>query len=360
MIENVAAYLAQLKQELAGSDPAIIQDALADSEEYLRNALDQVQGIGSEISEAEALVPIIEKYGTPKETASAYREMATLTYPILYERAEMAQVPFMSRFFGILGDANAWGALLYFMFSWITGIVYFAWGITGISLSLGLLILIIGLPFTIVFLLSVRSIALLEGRMVEALLGVRMPRRPFFTNRQVGWLEQIKDLFLEVRTWSTLTYMVVQLPLGLVYFVTFFTLISFSVAVIVNPFLVYVLDLHVVNIGWEPYINNPELTFPFVFVGLILLIATLHLAKNIGRLHAIYAKALLVGGFREIEEHTESTRNQVLQISEETMEIKEKGKFEIHQHPPTFVIVLSIAFFLFAIGLVMLAFLATG
>jgi hypothetical protein len=286
--------------------------------------------------------------------------METLSFPVLIEERKKTDVPFLSRFFGIMGDTKAWGALLYFLFSWITGIVYFTWGLTGLSLSLCLLILIIGLPFAVVFLLSVRSIALLEGRMVEALLGVRMPRRPFFTNRNTGWLEQIKDLFLEIRTWSTLIYMVVQLPLGIIYFVAFFTLISFSVAVIVNPFLVYVLDLHVVNIGWEPYIQNPELTFIFVFVGIIVLVGTLHLAKIVGRLHAIYAKYLLLGGFREIEEQTESNRIQATHISEETMEIKEEGKIASDQRPPMVVIFLSIAFFLFAIGLVVMAFLVTN
>jgi hypothetical protein len=360
MIENVDAYLAQLKRELAGSDPAIIQDALADAEEHLRNALDQIEGMGDQVSEADALVPIIEKYGTPEETAAAYREMAALTYPILREERKKVDMPLFNRFFGILGDTRAWGALLYFLFSWVTGIVYFVWGFTGLSLSLCLLILVIGLPFTVVFLLSVRSIALLEGRLVEALLGVRMPRRTFFTNRQVSWLEQIKDLFLEIRTWSTLTYMVLQLPLGIIYFVAFFTLISFSVAVIVNPFLVYVLDLHVVNIGWESYVANPELTFIFVFVGIIVLVGTLHLAKIVGRLHAFYAKYLLLGGFREIEEQTESNRNQAAHISEETMEIKEEEKIASDQRPPTFVIYLSIAFFLFTIGLVIMAFLSTN
>lgn len=357
MIENVAAYLAQLKQELAGSDPAIIQDALADAEEHLRNALDQAQGVGGQESESDALVSIIEKYGTPEETAAAYREMATLSFPKLVEKRKNADTSFLSRFFGILGESSAWGALLYFLFSWITGIVYFVWGFTGLSLSLCLLILIIGLPFTVVFLLSVRSIALVEGRLVEALLGVRMPRRPFFTNRQVSWWAQIKDLFLEARTWSTLTYMLVQLPLGLAYFVGFLTLFSLSVSLIVNPFLVYVLDVNVIHIDWAPYNDNPPLMFAFIVVGIIAFVAMLHISKTLGRYHAIYAKTLLVGGFSEAEEKPESNRNQEEQLSEEKMETKEEGTVEIDQHPPKIAIVLSIAFFVLIFGLVIMAFL---
>lgn len=67
MIESVEAYLAKLKKELAGCDPAITQDALADAEEHLRNALEQVPGPEKEVSEAEVLIPIIRKYGSPKK-----------------------------------------------------------------------------------------------------------------------------------------------------------------------------------------------------------------------------------------------------------------------------------------------------
>ena len=39
MITSVEEYLNKLRKELAGCDPATIQDALADSEEHIRTAL---------------------------------------------------------------------------------------------------------------------------------------------------------------------------------------------------------------------------------------------------------------------------------------------------------------------------------
>ena len=50
------------------------------------------------------------------------------------------------------------------------------WVVTGLSLSLGLLILIVGIPLTVLFFGSVRGLALLEGRLVEA-LDQAAPRR---------------------------------------------------------------------------------------------------------------------------------------------------------------------------------------
>ena len=54
---------------------------------------------------------------------------------------------------------------------------YFTWAVVGASLSVSLLILIIGVPLLVLFLGSIRALAFIEGRMVEVLLGVRMPRR---------------------------------------------------------------------------------------------------------------------------------------------------------------------------------------
>ena len=43
MINSIEEYLRQLKKEMSGCDRATIQDALSDSEEYLRNALESKQ-----------------------------------------------------------------------------------------------------------------------------------------------------------------------------------------------------------------------------------------------------------------------------------------------------------------------------
>ena len=74
-IKNVDEYLAQLNQELKGSDPALIQDALFDAEEHLRTALENVLANSPESKESESLPQLIEKYGTPSDIAAAYRDV---------------------------------------------------------------------------------------------------------------------------------------------------------------------------------------------------------------------------------------------------------------------------------------------
>ncbi|MCK4785045.1 MAG: hypothetical protein KAV87_14940, partial [Desulfobacteraceae bacterium] len=81
MIQSIEQYLSQLKKELSGSDRAIMQDALSDTEEHLRTALSTAIQATPDISEAEALESIIEKYGIPEEVATAYKEIESLTPP---------------------------------------------------------------------------------------------------------------------------------------------------------------------------------------------------------------------------------------------------------------------------------------
>jgi uncharacterized membrane protein len=83
MFKDVSEYLKELKRELKGCDPALIQDALSDAEGHLRMALEEALSSASSPSETEAIAPIIDKYGNPNEIASAYRDIESRTSPSL-------------------------------------------------------------------------------------------------------------------------------------------------------------------------------------------------------------------------------------------------------------------------------------
>lgn len=292
MIESVDQYLSLLKDELGDNDPAIVQDALADAEEHLRTALDRELESNPDLPETEALAPIIAKYGTPEETAAAYIEIEARLRPGLGQKTTQNGRSALMRFVSVVAEPHAWGALLYMFFSLISGVIYFTWAVTGLSLSAGFLILIIGIPFIVFFLLSIRTISLVEGRVVEALLGVRMPRRSFFTPSTNGWWDRLKSLFGERRTWGGLVYMVAQLPLGIAYFTAFSFLVATSVALIIGPFIPEGLTINFGDVTYEPAVW----ALPLIMLGgALLFLVTMHLAKLIGRLHGALAKALLLG-----------------------------------------------------------------
>lgn len=294
MDRTVEGYLAELRKALAGADPALVQDAMYDAEEYLRDALAETDG------SPEAFDAVIEAYGTPGEVAVSYREAEITVAAALRKPAPAVKSSNpVARFFGVVVDPSAWGALFYLVLSLVTGIVYFTIVVTGLSLTAGLAVLIIGIPFALLFLALVRAISLAEGRMVEGLLGERMPRRP----RTVGQSGSIGDRILswlkDYRTWTTMLYMLLQMFLGIAYFTVIVTALSMCVSVIALPFVQVAVGDPVVVIGGYRYWIEPW-AFPlFVAAGLVGGVVTLWIAKGAGKLHGAYAKAMLVGRFEQ-------------------------------------------------------------
>jgi hypothetical protein len=283
-----------LKQALQGSDSATLQDALSDAEEYLRNALDGVRETSPAMTEVDALPKIIEEYGSPEEVASAYREIERRQPTFLSAPARSSSPSIFARFFGVIVDPRAWGALLYMLISLLTGILYFTWGVTGLSLSVGLIVLIIGLPFLALFLLSVRGIGLVEGRIVEALLGVRMPRRPIFIDRGKSWWERFKGLLSSGVTWKTFFYMLLMLPLGVIYFTLFVTFISVGLSLIAAPIVQLFFNFPLISWGETYYFISLWALPLLAAAGFLVVVISMHIAKGIGRVHGSFAKWMLV------------------------------------------------------------------
>src|SRR5258706_1154296 len=294
MIKSIEEYLEQLKTELKDSDAATIQDALSDAEEHLRVALASSRENEPERSDEEALNSIIEQYGSPAETASAYGEVERRTVPQL-SRENPKTESVLARFFGVYTDARAWGALLYMLIAFVTGVFYFTWAVTGFSLSVSFAIFIFGLPFALLFFLSVRGLALLEGRLVEGLLGIRMPRRPLFTQQNLKWFERLKELAMDRHTWFSILYMLIQFVLGTIYFVLFVIVLSISLSFIAIPVLQELFNLPTIQIGEGVHYFFPTWSYPLLVLGGVLLWTIfMNLARGIGQLHGRMAKALLV------------------------------------------------------------------
>lgn len=297
---TIAEYLKQLRHALRGADPALVQDALYDAEEHLRAELAENPGR----SEAEMLAHVVGTYGAPEEVAEIYRDQEIKIQRALRPPPPPRRRSVVGRFFGVAADARTYGALFYMLLSLATGIFYFTWAVTGISLSAGLSILIIGLPFIVLFFGSVRVLSLMEGRIVETMLGMRMPRRPVYPVQQVGLMKRIGRMFTDLHTWTTICYMWLMLPLGIAYFTLAVTLLAVSVAFIASP-LALAFDRSRVGglfVDGQPLINWGlgfheigwvDVTLLCV-IGIMLLFVTLHLARAVGIMHGHIAKAMLV------------------------------------------------------------------
>jgi uncharacterized membrane protein len=292
-LRNVEQYLAALRESLRGADPALIQDALYDAEEHLRAELAQAPAGDSE---SDVLARIVTSYGAPEEVADAYRANEVKVRAALRTPQPAPRSTAFGRFFGVYLDPRAYLSLLYLTLCLMTGIVYFTFAVTGLSMSAGLAILIIGIPFFLLFIGASRGVALAEGRLVEAMLGTRMPRRPVYPDRQGPWYARIVDMLTDRRTWTTL----MMLPLGVFYFTFVVVGITVSVAVTMAPIFVLLYHFGIVQIDGELHMEypHPALLPLMSILGIVLLTITLHLARGLGNLHGLLAKNLLVSTSR--------------------------------------------------------------
>ncbi|GJM43747.1 MAG: membrane protein [Gemmatimonadota bacterium] len=294
MSEQIDLYLDRLRAVLAGSDTATVHDAIADAEEHLRTALEGAKHSAPDATDAELLAPILAQYGTPEEVAKAYLDLETRMVPTFAPRTPVAHRSVVGRVVGVLVDPRAYAALLFMLFSLITGVLFFTWAVTGISLSLGLAITILGLPFFGFFVYSVEGLALVEGRIVEAMLGVRMPRRQSPPQKGIGVWRRFKARLTDKRGWTSILYMILKLPLGVLSFSVFITLIAYALQLILHPVIRWLWDAPFINISGVEYFVPVGLYPVFLIAGILDLILILHLARFAAKGYGAMAKAMLV------------------------------------------------------------------
>jgi uncharacterized membrane protein len=299
---TITEYLDQLRAALRGADPALIQDALYDAEEHLRAELAEQPGR----SESDMLAKVVSSYGAPDEVAELYRDQEIKIQRALRPPSPPKQRSIVGKFFGVAADSRTYSALFYMLLSLATGIFYFTWAVTGISLSLGFAVLIIGIPFLMLFFGSVRVLSLVEGRMVESMLGVRMPRRPSLSTHGMSFWQRMGAMFTDPRSWSTLFYMLMMLPLGIIYFTLSVTLLAISLGFAAAP----IMKAIALAYGFHDQCNNgPDwvcngillgdgwpAAMVLCVIGVVMLFTTLHMVRALGHLHGQMAKHLLVAG----------------------------------------------------------------
>ena len=309
MANDIETYLKELQAALAGADPALVQDALFDAEEHLQ----------SEVAAGRGFAEVVEAYGTPREVAAAYTGVNVRTAPpsAQPQASEAQHLPtgvqqgmqaagvgpapasnVWRQIFGPFMDGRVWTSLVYMLLSLVTGVAYFTIVVTGFSTAGGMLVLIIGIPLFMLVLAIVRGLALFEGRLVEALLGTRMPRRLRPTPPDFGFFQRMLFWLKDGRTWASAVYMLLMLPLGVVYFTIAVTGVSVGLSLVTAPiwgWFQWLYGDHTAVINGVRYDFWPLWAIPIAFVaGVIMLVGFMHLVKWIGRGHAAFAKAMLV------------------------------------------------------------------
>jgi len=200
-------------------------------------------------------------------------------------------------FFEALAQRRTYTTLLYLLLSMATGILAFTYTVTGLSLSLGLAILILGIPVALTFLAGARLLSVAEVHLLKVLVGGEGSAGPALLPGGDGFLGRLKGLLKDRRTWTSLLYLLLLMPLGIAYFTVFVSLLATGLSLVAVPFaqLFHAAGTLSLDLGGTWLLAHPNLAAALCgLAGLALLPLTFHLALLLGRFQVWLAKHLLV------------------------------------------------------------------
>lgn len=204
------------------------------------------------------------------------------------------QDPFYA-FISVAADKRTYLNLIYLLLMFPLGIIYFTIVVTGFSLALGLLFIIIGIFVGIIFLVFVRGISIVHISFASALLGFELPPK---TEAQVGGnglLDKLKRILTDGKTYTSMVYMFIELPLGIIYFTLIITFLSISISFTATPFLWFLFEeegIFILDNDWFWDLDFGE-TLLLVFVGVFFFFITLHMANLFAKAEEFLCKNLL-------------------------------------------------------------------
>jgi len=200
-------------------------------------------------------------------------------------------------FFEALVQRRTYTTLLYLLLCMATGILAFTYTVTGLSLSLGLAILIFGIPVALTFLAGARLLSVAEVHLLKVLVGGEGSAGPALLPGGEGFLGRLKGLLKDRRTWTSLLYLLLLMPLGVTYFTVFVSLLATGLSLVAVPFaqVFHATGTFSLDIGGTWLLSHPNLAAALCgLAGLALLPLTFHLALLLGRFQVWLAKHLLV------------------------------------------------------------------
>jgi signal transduction histidine kinase len=135
---------------------------------------------------------------------------------------------------------RTWTATIYLLASMFVGLAWFTILSVGLTLGAGLLIVWVGVLVLALTLLAWRGGAWLERRWVRAALGVHIPE-PYRPLPAGSLWQRARVLAGDPATWKDLTYLILLLPLGLVWFVLTTALWGLGLAMLLAPVWYWIL-----------------------------------------------------------------------------------------------------------------------
>ena len=198
------------------------------------------------------------------------------------------------RFFGVILNGQTYLNLLYLLLTLPLGILYFVFFTFGVTLGIGLSILLIGFVILIGVAFGWWAIASFERYLAIWLLRVDVPPMEKPGPQREGWFGTILDWITNPVTWKSLLFILIKLPLGIFIFTILVTLAVTSLALTISPILYSQLPLDI-NLTNQVSGSIDTLLEAIIacIVGILLGFASLHVFNYLAYACGLWAKVML-------------------------------------------------------------------
>ncbi len=233
-------------------------------------------------------------------------------------------------FFGVGRQKQTYLNLLYLLSAFPLGITYFILLITGLSVGVGTLIVWIGIPILLFTIIMWQGFASFERVLVRNWLHIPIPFMKDPRLAGMSWTRQFLARLRSPVTWTSLVYLFLEFPFGILSFTLVIGLLSASISLLFG-WLAYLIDTMIYNAvggGYNSYeffvkINGqiePGAMVFFLFLAVLggfATIASLHVLNGIAYAWGQLARLLL------------GMRNTALQLAEaRAIAVQEHAKAE--------------------------------
>ena len=200
----------------------------------------------------------------------------------------------LSKLFWVYARPKTYLNLIYLLLAFPLGVCYFIFLITGLSVGLSLVIIIIGLIILIlIFPVSWLLIAFERGLAIHLL---RVPIPPLTKKQAPGtslW-DTIRSYLSDPVLWKGILYLFLKFPIGVTSFSIVITLISSSIALMASPFTY----LMWTSTFWGPgiltwKIDTPAESLIGFLLGVSLLTVSLYITNFMGSVLGQFSRLML-------------------------------------------------------------------
>jgi len=140
----------------------------------------------------------------------------------------------VDQIFGTVLEGQTWRNLLYLFLSFPLGLVYFVLTVTLLSVGVGTIVIVVGIPILVVTFALVRGFVAAERALLWKLLGVSIPA-PAPRARPTGLIERMMSYLGDAHLWKGLVYLLLHFVFGVASFALVMGLIPASVGLLTMP-----------------------------------------------------------------------------------------------------------------------------